>query len=80
MRKQSWTVTFADRQGAIVYTEEIARNLVTGNYDPRRFAPGTVTAVVWRLTEWVGSHDDNTRAYCVLAERSVPLSELGGAE
>lgn len=78
MIKTGWYIQFYDRESVIVYAEHTARTIVTGAYDARSFAPGRVVKVERIVTEWFGSHDDNTRGFRELSRIEVPLESLGG--
>jgi hypothetical protein len=74
--KESWAIEFTDRVGCIVYSTEKAAEIVRGEYDSTRFARGTVRSVEYRVTEWFGSHDDDTRRFEVREARDVPLARF----
>jgi hypothetical protein len=66
-------VSFTDRMSASIYSEDMVRDLVNGNYDPRKFAPGTVSKVVRNVQVWHGSHDDGTRAFETIEKQEISL-------
>jgi hypothetical protein len=74
--KQSFTITFTDRVSATVHSEQAARDIVTGNYDASRFAPGTIDTVTRHISEWHGDHDKGTRGFARLLSVDMPLNAL----
>lgn len=76
--KESWVIDFADREGCIVYTQEIMLDIVHGRRDPHSFAPGVVTGVEYVIREWFGSWDTDppTRSYTEIYRATVDLSTI----
>lgn len=70
-RRTGWYITFSNRRSVIVYTEAIARSVTRKEQDPHSFVNGNVTSVEKVVTEWHGSHDDDSRVFTEVSRETV---------